>query len=47
MTAFVAKNATESIGLIRSDADPALTGWIEALAQEYSSLPVGIYELAA
>lgn len=45
MTAYVARNATESIGLISTQADAALTNWTADLAREYISIPVGIYEL--
>ncbi|KAL1859759.1 hypothetical protein VTK73DRAFT_7455 [Phialemonium thermophilum] len=45
MTGFVARNATENIGFVVSQADEALTNWTVHLAQEYVSLPVGVYEL--
>tara|TARA_R110002033_G_scaffold138147_1_gene177331 strand:- start:346 stop:489 length:144 start_codon:yes stop_codon:yes gene_type:complete len=45
MTAFIARNATESIGFISTSADEALTKWLLKLAKEYISIPAGIYEL--
>ncbi|KAI0121707.1 hypothetical protein BJ170DRAFT_133642 [Xylariales sp. AK1849] len=47
MTAFVARNATESIGFVKTDADEALTDWAVKLAKEYISIPAKIYELGA
>lgn len=35
MTAFIARNATESITFLRNDADAALTEWSVKLAKEY------------
>ncbi|KAH9214936.1 hypothetical protein DL95DRAFT_364949 [Leptodontidium sp. 2 PMI_412] len=45
MTAFIARNATESIGFISTSADEALTEWLLKLAKEYISIPAGIFEL--
>ncbi|TFB02637.1 Leucine aminopeptidase 1 [Trichoderma ghanense] len=45
MTAFIAKNATESIGFIETEADAPLTSWAAALAEEYISIPANIYRL--
>lgn len=45
MTAFIAKNATESIGFIKTDADDALTKWAVELSTEYISIPTSVYEL--
>ena len=45
MTAFIARNATESIGFIRTQADAALTNWLVKLSTEYVSIPAKIYEL--
>jgi leucyl aminopeptidase len=45
MTAFVARNATESIVLIKTAADKALTEWAANLSKEYISIPTHIYEL--
>lgn len=47
MTAFIARNATESVGLIETMADGPLTRWALHLAQEYISIPGGIYNLSA
>jgi leucyl aminopeptidase len=47
MTAFIARNATESIGFIKTQADEALTNWTLKLSKEYISIPSDIYELAA
>ncbi|KAF8862856.1 Zn-dependent exopeptidase [Acephala macrosclerotiorum] len=47
MTAFIARNATESIGFIKTQADEALTNWLLKLSKEYISIPAEIYELAA
>ncbi|CAK7231219.1 hypothetical protein SCUCBS95973_007837 [Sporothrix curviconia] len=47
MTAFIARNATESIGLIKTKADEALTNWTQDLAKEYISIPVEVYDLGA
>lgn len=45
MTAFVARNATETIGFIATQADDALTNWVLKLADKYSSIPAKVYEL--
>ncbi|KAH6609096.1 hypothetical protein Trco_002442 [Trichoderma cornu-damae] len=45
MTAFIAKNATESIGFIETEADAPLTTWAAALANEYISIPAKVYKL--
>lgn len=47
MTAFIARNATESIGFIKTEADAALTDWLVELGKEYISIPTGVYELGA
>lgn len=44
MTAFIAKNATETIGLIESSTDAPLTKWVLELAQEYISIDSAIYK---
>jgi leucyl aminopeptidase len=45
MTAFIARNATESIGFISTQADSALTNWTLQLSKEYISIPAEIFEL--
>ncbi|KAH8882467.1 Zn-dependent exopeptidase [Thozetella sp. PMI_491] len=45
MTAFIARNATESIGLIKTQADAPLTDWMLNLAKEYSSIASDVFEL--
>ncbi|KAI1259021.1 peptidase family M28 [Xylariaceae sp. FL1019] len=45
MTAYVSRNSSESIGLIKTDADDALTAWTLALSKEYISIPAGVYGL--
>ncbi|KAH8804604.1 peptidase family M28 [Xylogone sp. PMI_703] len=45
MTAFIARNATESIGFIITQADAALTNWTLNLSREYISIPSEVYEL--
>ena len=45
MTAFIARNATETIGFISTQADEALTNWTAKLSKEYISIPAEIYEL--
>lgn len=47
MTAFIAKNSTETIAFIKTEADEALTEWMVRLSKEYISIPTHIYELAA
>ncbi|KAI0394537.1 peptidase family M28 [Xylariaceae sp. FL0594] len=47
MTAYVARNATESIGLIKTQADDALTSWILDLSKEYISIPSHVYGLGS
>ncbi|KAK8853035.1 hypothetical protein IAR55_003736 [Kwoniella newhampshirensis] len=42
---FIAKNATESIALVISNADAPLTNWIANLSSTYIDLPVKIREL--
>lgn len=46
MTAFIGKNATESIGFIKTDADAPLTKWAVDLGTEYISIPTSVYELS-
>ncbi|TDZ18663.1 Leucine aminopeptidase 1 [Colletotrichum orbiculare MAFF 240422] len=45
MTAFVGRNATESIGFIRTDADAPLTAWAVDLSTEYINITTSVYEL--
>lgn len=45
MTAFIARNATESIGFIKTDADAPLTKWAVELSTAYISIPTSVYEL--
>ncbi|TGJ79443.1 hypothetical protein E0Z10_g9319 [Xylaria hypoxylon] len=46
MTAYVARNSTpESIGLIKTEADDALTAWVLSLSKEYISIPTAVYSL--
>ncbi|OLN97745.1 Leucine aminopeptidase 1-like protein 4 [Colletotrichum chlorophyti] len=45
MTAFVARNATESIGFIKTDADAPLTKWAVDLSTEYINITTSVYEL--
>ncbi|KAH8172477.1 peptidase family m28 domain-containing protein [Sarocladium implicatum] len=45
MTAFVARNATETIGLIRTEANEDLTDWVQTLATEYLPIEAHIYDL--
>lgn len=45
MTAFIARNATETIGFIETEADAPLTSWAAALASEYVSIPANVYKL--
>lgn len=45
MTAFIARNATETMSFVSTQADVALTNWTVTLANEYVSLPVGVFEL--
>ncbi|GAP86703.1 putative peptidase family M28 [Rosellinia necatrix] len=47
MTAYIARNSTpESVGLIDTDADDALTAWVVSLAEEYISIPAAVYSLS-
>ncbi|GKZ59762.1 hypothetical protein AnigIFM60653_007702 [Aspergillus niger] len=45
MTAFIARNATETIGFVATQADAALTNWAANLSREYISIPAEVYEL--
>lgn len=45
MTAFVARNSTETIGMIKTQADGPLTQWVMSVAEEYLSIPAAVYEL--
>lgn len=45
MTAFVARNATESIVFIETQSDEALNQWALGLAKEYISIPAEIHKL--
>ena len=46
MTAFVARNSTESIDFIKTLADEALTEWAVNLSKEYISIPTDVHEFA-
>ncbi|KAK3995207.1 leucine aminopeptidase 1 [Cladorrhinum sp. PSN332] len=43
---FIGRNATESIGLVATQADAPLTNWTIQLSKEYISIPAKIYEMA-
>ncbi|KAG5921183.1 hypothetical protein E4U53_003826 [Claviceps sorghi] len=45
MTAFVARNATETVGLVQTQADAPLTQRATDLANEYLSIPAKIYKM--
>ena len=45
MVAYVARNTTETVGFVSTQADAALTNWTVKLGEEYISLPAKIYEL--
>nr|XP_031858973.1 uncharacterized protein CI109_005641 [Kwoniella shandongensis]KAA5526045.1 hypothetical protein CI109_005641 [Kwoniella shandongensis] len=45
MVAWIAKNATESITLVKTEADMPLTNWVAKLSKEYIDLPIKIREL--
>ncbi|KAJ5220240.1 peptidase family M28 [Penicillium chermesinum] len=45
MTGYVARNATETIGFIATQADDALTNWVLNLAKKYIAIPAKVYEL--
>jgi leucyl aminopeptidase len=45
MTAFIARNATETIGFIATQADDALTNWTVGLSKKYISIPAKVYDL--
>lgn len=45
MTAYRARNVSESIGFVITQADSALTNWTVKLSEEYISIPARIYEL--
>ena len=45
MTAFIARNATETIGFIETMADESLTEWAANLSKEYISIPTKVYTL--
>ena len=47
MTGFVARNATETIGFIATEADEQLTKWTVDLSNKYISIPAKIYNLSA
>ncbi|KAI1814979.1 peptidase family M28 [Poronia punctata] len=48
MTGYIARNTTsESIGLIKTEADDALTSWVLSLSREYIPLPSAVYSLPA
>lgn len=44
MTAFVARDSLESICLIATQADAALTNWTAKLSSEYISIPTSIHQ---
>lgn len=45
MTAFIARNATESIGIVKTKADEPLTNWTLNLSKEYISIPAAVFDL--
>ncbi|KXJ90391.1 peptidase [Microdochium bolleyi] len=45
MTAFVAANATESIGFVKTQSDEKLTDWAVKLSTEYVAIPAHVYDL--
>ncbi|KAJ5614484.1 peptidase family M28 [Penicillium herquei] len=45
MTAYISRNATETIGFISTQADAALTNWTVELSNKYISIPAKIYDL--
>lgn len=45
MTAFIAANATESIGFVKTESDEALTEWAVKLSTEYVAIPAHVYSL--
>lgn len=45
MTAFIARNATETIGFISTEADAVLTNWAANLSNKYVSIPAKVYDL--
>lgn len=45
MTGFIARNATETIGFISTQADEPLTNWTLKLSEKYLSIPAKVYEL--
>ena len=45
MTAFISRNATETIGFIATQADDALTNWTVGLSKKYISIPAKVYDL--
>ncbi|PYH97635.1 Zn-dependent exopeptidase [Aspergillus ellipticus CBS 707.79] len=47
MTAFIARNSTEMIGFIATEADEDLTNWAVNLSREYISIPTEVYDLSA
>ncbi|KAI1154180.1 hypothetical protein F4825DRAFT_412834 [Nemania diffusa] len=47
MTAYVARNSSpESVGLIDTDADEALTAWVLSLSKEYIAIPAAVHSLS-
>lgn len=46
MTAFIASNSSEAVGVIGTGGDEGLTQWTADLAKEYSPIPAKFYELA-
>jgi leucyl aminopeptidase len=47
MTAFITRNATETIGFISTEADAVLTNWAANLSNKYVSIPAKVYDLPA
>lgn len=45
MTAYISRNATETIGFISTQADAALTNWTVGLSNKYISIPAKVYDL--
>ncbi|KAH7029829.1 uncharacterized protein B0I36DRAFT_364303 [Microdochium trichocladiopsis] len=46
MTAFIAANATESIGFVKTQSDERLTEWAVKLSTEYVDIPAHVYGLS-
>ncbi|KAJ5085262.1 Zn-dependent exopeptidase [Penicillium argentinense] len=46
MTAFIGRNATDTIGFIHTESEEELTKWAVSLSKKYISIPTKAYDMS-